>query len=218
MIDYSLPGSDKLRIGVLAGIFNNVSASYKFVFFLSILHILKNGNFNLQPIPLKKIEKEMLKIAWYPHTFYKLNFGFNDQLGIVLDKLSSVSENSGEQTDPRQAISDYLKQNTTTLLNMVPYRLINQFVNKPGYDKNKDLDVIRYASECREEKPLYSFTQKAKSPQNSISLHPQWLSYIKDNYSIIEGFVHWEWLKYMQKRNPNALNIGEKLFSLGKKK
>lgn len=99
-----LPYDDRLNISVLSGFFKNVSASYKFVYFLSILEILKKRKFSGEPISLKCIEKEMLKIAWYPHTFYKLNFGKTDQLGIVLRDLAT-EQNINDEI-PQKSLDD----------------------------------------------------------------------------------------------------------------
>ncbi len=215
MSNYNLPSSPSLRIHILAGFFNNVSASYKYVFFLSVLHLAKKHQFKPVDLPFPDIEHEMLKIAWYPHTFYKLNFGYSDQLGIILEDFTKKMNyaHNDDINDLESKLKQYLKSADTTLLNMVPYRLINHFVDEPGYRKNDDLDVIRYANDCcSERKPLYSFKVNRKTRNNAVKIHPEWLEYIKTNYHILEGFVHWEWLTYMQKRNPNVLNIGEKLF------
>jgi hypothetical protein len=217
---YDLPGDSNLRIGVFAGLFDNVTASYKYLFFISILKLLQRNSFQSSKIALKDIELEMLAIAWYPYVFYKLNFGFNDQTAVLLDSFTEKhtidSEDIVKNPDEslRQKLKLFLEDKATksTLLNMVPYRLISMFVNSSDYDRNRDLDVIRYTIDyANEEKPLYYFNEKKKSRDNSITIHPHWCRYIETNSKIIEGFAYWEWLQYMQKRNPNAFNIGEKL-------
>ncbi len=47
---------------------------------------------------------------------------------------------------------------------------------------------------------------------NAIVLHQDWIEYIAKNYSIIRGWLSWEWLNYMQSKNINIPNIVSKLF------
>lgn len=80
MID--LPGSRALDIGALSSLFSRRTNSYKFLFFLALLE-----NLDQEPIPLRLLGREMLVLAWYPHTFFRLSFGTRDQMGQVLDNL-----------------------------------------------------------------------------------------------------------------------------------
>ncbi len=57
-------------------------------------------------------------------------------------------------------------------------------------------------------KPLYKFNQNA----TAIIIHPEWVSYIQNNYRIIRGWISWEWLRYMQRNNPNTPALANKLF------
>jgi hypothetical protein len=45
-----------------------------------------------------------------------------------------------------------------------------------------------------------------------IILHPEWIKYLEENYTIVRGWASWEWLNYMQERNPHIPNVVNKLF------
>ena len=65
-----LPHSDQLDIATLSGLFRHTTNSYKYLFFLSLLTLIKDKNFEIDDgILLRDIEIEMLVTAWYPHVF-----------------------------------------------------------------------------------------------------------------------------------------------------
>ncbi len=62
-----LPDSDRLDISALSGLFRHTTNSYKYLFFLSLLTLIKERNFDIDKgILLKDLEIEMLVTAWYP--------------------------------------------------------------------------------------------------------------------------------------------------------
>jgi hypothetical protein len=48
---------------------------------------------------------------------------------------------------------------------------------------------------------------------NAIVLHQDWIDYLAENFAIVRGWVAWEWLQYMQRRNPSTPNVVGKLFA-----
>lgn len=64
-----LPTSEDVDVSALSRLFADTTNSYKFVFFISILDILKRRSFDVsQPITFQELVVEMLANAWYPHT------------------------------------------------------------------------------------------------------------------------------------------------------
>src|SRR5438552_9065936 len=83
-----LPFSTQLDIAALSRLFSNTTNSYKFVFFLSYLDILKRRDFtDSEPISFREITVEILANTWYPHTYFKLSFGLQDLITAKLDSL-----------------------------------------------------------------------------------------------------------------------------------
>ena len=138
ILNQNLPLSDKVDATVLSQIFNNITNSYKYIHFLSILDILKRRHFDtLSPISFREIIVEMLASAWYPHNYFKLSFGKQAQ---IADKLESLEI---EVIEPilkfrdidrkllRTAINNQNIDNVVTSINRyVSYRLILPFFSQ----------------------------------------------------------------------------------------
>lgn len=101
-IAQDLPPSERVNVSVLSQIFDNTTNSYKYLFFFSILDILKRRKFDtLSSISFKEIIVEMLANAWYPHNYFKLSFGTQDQITNKLDSLDlAISEPILQFRDP----------------------------------------------------------------------------------------------------------------------
>jgi transcriptional regulator with XRE-family HTH domain len=83
-----LPKSDRVNVSALSQIFDNTTTSYKHLFFISILDILRRRKFDtLSPISFREIIVEMLANAWYPHSYFKLSFRVQDKIAAKLDTL-----------------------------------------------------------------------------------------------------------------------------------
>jgi transcriptional regulator with XRE-family HTH domain len=130
-----LPQSKTVNISVLSGLFTNTTNSYKYLFFLSLLDILKRREFEiLSPISFREIIIEMLANAWYPHTYFKLSFGTQDKIAEKLDSLKlEISEPILKFTDTdkkllRKTIGNQdIDDIVTFIRRYVPFRLIRPF-------------------------------------------------------------------------------------------
>jgi len=225
--DESLPSSDNLNVSGLSRLFEDTTNSYKFLFFLSLLDILRRRYFDVSDsISFEDLIIEMLANAWYPHTFFKLSFGRQDKVAQKLDSLDLVIEEpilqftDTDKTLLRQAISSQdLYDVVSHLRRYVPFRLIVPFVEMDlgnvSRGKGNQLDaampgIVERCFESR--KPLYRFNSTRYRDCYEIIVHPDWASYLEKHYSIVRGWVAWEWLRYMQKRNPSTPAISSKLF------
>jgi hypothetical protein len=224
--DVLLPRSDKLNITALSRLFNNTTNSYKYIFFISLLDILSRRNFNSQePISFNDLTIEMLANAWFPHVFFKLSFGVQDTIAKKLDSLVINIEEpviNFKDTDKkllRMAISEAGIGNSNRLMEYVPYRLLVPFLETElsNIDKSKwmvlELAMPAIANNSYKIKyPLYKFDSDNYKDCKNIYINPLWCEYIKDHYSIIYGWTSWNWLQYMQKRNPSTPGVSNKLF------
>jgi transcriptional regulator with XRE-family HTH domain len=227
MSGQSLPTSEQVNVAALTRIFADTTNSYKYLFFLSLLDILNRRHFEvLSPISFQEIIVEMLANAWFPHTFFKLSFGTQDQISNKLDSLGLVVEEpivrfkDTDKTLLRRAIaSQNLKDVVSHLRRYVPFRLIIPFVEAElvgvSRGKGNQLDVAMpgIVDRCFEtHKPLYRFDSTQYKDCQGIVVHPTWASYLEQHYTIVRGWAAWEWLGYMQKRNPSTPAIANKLF------
>jgi transcriptional regulator with XRE-family HTH domain len=224
LTNQDLPLSDKVNVTILAQIFNNITNSYKYLYFLSILDIIKRRNFDtLSPISFREIIVEMLANAWYPHNYFKLSFGKQDQIANKLDALDlEITEPilKFRDTDKKLLRTSINNQNLDNIVisinRYVSYRLIRPFFSQEMRglkDYDVDLIIISLANnQFDTKKPLYYFNAEEPKNCNAIILHPDWIGYLEENYTIVRGWASWEWLNYMQQRNPSTPNVVNKLF------
>ncbi|WP_446398558.1 HNH endonuclease domain-containing protein [Coleofasciculus sp. E1-EBD-02] len=224
-----LPESDQVDVVALSRLFSNITTSYKYLFFLSLLDILKRRQFEvLSSISFKEIIVEMLANAWYPHTYFKLSFGTQDKIAQKLDSLTlEITASILKFTDTNKkllrttiAFQD-LSDSINYLKRYVPFRLIAPFLDaelkaaKVSKGRGNDLEKAIPAIADHyfdSQKPLYKFDQTDYNHCESIFIHPDWATYLEKHYAIIRGWASWEWVKYMQQRNPNTPNIVSKIF------
>lgn len=228
-----LPASEEVNIAALSRLFADTTNSYKFIFFISILDILKRRGFDAsQPITFQELVVEMLANTWYPYTYFKLSFGTRDKITQSLDSLTlEIKEPILKFTDTdkkllRAAIeSQDLKKIIRSLQRYVPFRLIVPFIESElqgienkGQGTNLDVEVPRVAEvNFKKYKPLYHFDSTKYGSCSSIIFHPSWAAYFEKHYTIVRGWAAWEWLGYMQKRNPSTPGLVYKLFAPSKR-
>ena len=212
-----LPTGEGLDIAAFSRLFAHTTNSYKYIFFFSLLDVLKRQNFDASlSISLRDITIEMLANSWYPHNYFRLSFGVQDKITQKLDSLNlKITEPILKFTDTdkkllRATISKQSLDNS--LVDYVPFR-----INRPFFqaefrglpDQQVDKLMIKVARENFEtRKPLLGYSEDA----SSIFIHPDWVEYIRVNYPIIRGWASWQWLEYMQSRNPSVPGISNKLF------
>ncbi len=136
MAGSELPASEVVDVSTLSGLFTQTTNSYKYLFFISLLDILKRQKFNvLSPIGFGKIAIEILANTWYPSTYCKLSFGISDRLPKMLSslkldigkpilKFTDTDKNLLRKTIGSQNLSSIVFE----LLRYVPFRLIMPFV------------------------------------------------------------------------------------------
>ena len=165
----------------------------------------------------------MLANAWYSHKYSRLSFGTQDQIANKLDTLQlEITEPilKFRDTDKKLLRSTINNQNLDDIVTFigryVSYRLIRPFFAQEtrglkDYDVNPKI-VNLSKNQFNSRKPFYCFNTEEQKDCNAIILHPDWIQYLEENYAIVRGWLSWNWLNYMQQRNPNIPNVVNKLF------
>lgn len=214
-----LPHCNNLNIAALSSIFDNTTNSYKYLFFISLLDLIKNKKFSVKEILFTDIIVEMLANAWYPHEYFKLSFGKMDKIAqaIELLNLNYVKDKNILKNSIRE---NNIENIVNFLSRYVPYRLISPFFYtvlkergvRCGYGNELEKAMPSIAEEffhvCN---PLYKFND-SNNPQ-SLILNEHWMVYFEQHFTVIEGWALWKWLQYMQKRNPTTPSLSNKLFA-----
>ena len=219
-----LPESNQVNVAALARFFDDTTNSYKYLFFISLLDILRRRQFDvLSPISFKELGIEMLANAWYPHIYFKLSFGTQDKIAEQLDALTLevtspiLKFTDTDKKELRKGIKDQNINETIKFIGKyVPFRLIRPFFTSHLVgltDSKVNQGIVDLAIEnFKTTKPLYSFDLPTASSCSAILVHEDWSAYIETNYAIVRAWASWEWLNYMQRRNPNVPSIVNKIF------
>lgn len=209
---------DDVDVGTLSRSFDNTTNSYKYIFFISLLELILEGNFKKTHFSFTDIIIRMVRVGWYPHTYYHLSFGVQDKMGAIIDGLELSKDDIASPKALNEKMLFGSTGNITTLLRYVPYRFIVPFladklkVLEKGETrsqveslKNKRIKALsdEYFDTIR---PLYRLAAK-----DSVEIHPAWMHYIHHNYTMVEGWVQLKWVRYLQERNKSVPAIVKKV-------
>lgn len=209
-----LPKSEQLNIAGLSRLFDNKSECYKLFWFQAILNHVCRGE---QYITFEDLIDDMIADAWYMVTEYHLNLGPRDTLEKAVDYISSLT--NMQPSVKRQEILEWLRTCTdpavikykTTLTQEVPFRLqaplFKEFDNAVWNRGSAE----RAARINQQERLMYYFL--AYSGLNTrICMEPAWMAYIHENQEILRGWIQYNMILYLQKRNPSVPGISDKLY------
>jgi CRISPR/Cas system Type II protein with McrA/HNH and RuvC-like nuclease domain len=161
----------------------------------------------------------MIAYAWYPLIEYKLNFGAVDQLNNIVTLIYN-KYNRGFNLDSATTEDNILKFLDSIhdreiediivkyIYRYVPTRLLSPFFSEmlkgiKDYDKD---GVIEHLSQINDD-VLYMVNTLEKQ----IYVNDNWFDYIIKNQSIINGWLNYKIIYFLQKRNPNVPAIPFKL-------
>ena len=214
-----------LNIKALRGLFDNTNTSYKFLYFYSLIKIIKKNKLK-KTISYNEILNEMLITAWLPCFQFNLNFRKQDKTKELLKKFTTNSDDEIKINKPTNKIitkitkeiqlilsnetnAEFLKEK---LLRYVVIRLVRPFYkrlkNKPESGK---LSIFKTANKIlkkdyKKEQPPYLIKDN-----NEIILNRKWSRYIRDHFHFLELWVLDEWFQYMKYQNRNSPSLYDKL-------
>lgn len=207
-----LPGNSELNIASLSSIFSDMSESYKIYWFRSIMDGVEHGN---RVMTFDDIINRMIVNAWYPVSEYHLNLGPADTLEKTVHYVHTVS---GLQTSAAEkdilsflhaSADPQLIKYKNTLATFVPYRLLSPFMpdfkGKAWDNQRNTIDHINQSQGT-----LYSFAE-GKGLGRMVVIREKWMPYLISNQGIIDGWIEFSMIQYLQKRNPSVPGISNKL-------
>ena len=216
--DFPLPQSSSLPISRFQTILDlkNLNKSYKPFWLWAIISLAKDKKYSrdysgIYSFDTREIVKKMLSLAWVPVVSYRLNLGYKDQLGKIIKSVSLSIPGLKVNWDNiriEKEIEKYLENNKsiyTELLRFVPYRLVRPFYEvdlKGVSEKNINISIRDLANNRPE---IYSFND------GFIIMPERWFNYLIANYSIIESWIKYRLVHYLERRNPGIPAISLKL-------
>jgi hypothetical protein len=199
-----LPFDKKLDTRVLAQIYNNTAATYKFYWFVSLLDIFVKKQ--QRRISFWEIIVGMIAEAWYPIHYFRLSFGKSDSL---YERIIQLQQELNIPIDISREGLKYLLINklgnasVKSILRIftqnVPYWFLSPWIN------SKTPKEVVIQSQNLHNSCLYKIIGE------TIELNPHWETYLIDNYSILRDFSFWNLTIFLQKRNPNVPDVPSKL-------
>ena len=208
-----LPYSETIDIIYLARLFDKKSESYKLFWFLAIVDKVSDGKSYLT---YDELINWMVADAWYMVTEFRLNLGPSDTLEALVKYIYQVS---GLKTNEKKDVilsflNGFNDKNVAemkrTIIQNVPYRLQAPFTKQITNDMWKGSRKKLAENLNREKRLIYYFTELA-GMKTAIKIQPEWCDYISKNKEILRGWVRYNLIMYLQRRNPNVPGIAEKL-------
>lgn len=209
-----LPYSDELEIQYLSRLFDNTSECYKFFWFQAIVTKVLEGQ---EIITYEELIDEMIADAWYMVTEYHLNLGPKDTLETLVHYIQEIT--GMKSCEKKVVILEYLqkctdkevRQRKRTLTKNVPYRLQAPFFSLMKGDawKVSEPDLI---AKINQEKRLMYYFNALNGMQTTIWIQLEWYQYIHKNQEIVKGWLQYNMIIYLQRRNPSVPGIADKLY------
>lgn len=209
-----LPESDQLNIAGLSRLFDNKAECYKLFWFQAIMSFVCKG---IDEISFEELIDEMIADAWYMVSEYHLNLGPNDTLEKVVNHISGTT--AIVSSVKKQEILNWLskcedpvvKKHKQTLSYNVPYRL-----QAPLYDGFKvahwNNGTKKLAEIINQQNRLMYYFVSIAGMQTRIKIMPAWMDYLRENQEIINGWIQYNMIIYLQRRNPSVPGISDKLY------
>jgi hypothetical protein len=199
----NLPFSVNLPVNRLASVFASTSATYKFYWFLAILELVEEGNTIIRK---RKLFARMISHSWYTVNYFHVSFGKQD---LIQEAVRSILEIENLTIDESKNKINAILENT---INIQTLEILNHF------DKNVPHWFISpWFPGISNRKSIYELSQNFDNQciyaleKESISINPNWISYLKSNSKILKDFCYWNLSLFLQKRNPNVPDIPNKL-------
>ena len=213
-MELQLPKSEQLNIAGLSRLFDRKSECYKLFWFQAIMKYVCAGQ---QEISFEELIDEMIADAWYMVTEYHLNLGPRDTLEEAVNYISSITDFA--PTIKRQTLLDWLKACTDKnviaykreLTLNVPYRLQAPFLN--GFRADTwNCGSERMIERINQQERLMYYFIGFSGLKTRIYIVQEWMDYLRENQEIIKGWIQYNMILYLQRRNPSVPGISDKLY------
>ena len=214
MVRTELPESNRLNVTGLSCLFNNMSESYKIFWFRSLFDAVKEGK---REVTFDELINHMIVDAWYMVSEYKLSLGPSDNLERLilhlhqLTRLKPSEKQSVIETVLRSLNDPDYKRMKGELIKFVPYRL--QAPLMPDMrGKEWDVSTRALAQKINSKQHLIYYFDEYNGMNTRIVIQDDWFEYLHSNQSIIEGWIEYNMIDYLQRRNPSVPGIINKLY------
>lgn len=208
-----LPTNEYLNTHSLSRLFNNMSESYKIFWFKAIVEHVSKGETELS---FDVLINTMIKNAWYMVTEYRLNLGPSDTLEKTVKHVQEISgiKSSAKVSEILGFVEScedkQVKEFKRVLTLNVPYRLQAPFMPEiTGSIWKSPASATQYIN--MQPDLIYSF-DGGKGLEKKILIKEAWADYIQANTGILLGWIDYNLITYLQRRNPSVPGIANKIY------
>jgi len=197
----------------LGQVFNDTTNSYKLVWFLAILSLIKRRE--EMAFSIADIFTEMAVAAWHPVCLYRLSLGRQDKLQNVIVELQELSGLPPQATP--DAIRKFVYGSGVAHVKLeyfrryVPTRFLAPWVADHLRGERDDAARTRKTLEFAKESQSTPFACPYYFEGNDVRLNDSWRVFIVENLGIVQSFADHHLALYLQARNPNVPSVMNKL-------
>jgi hypothetical protein len=196
----NLPYHNQLNIRKFENMLDlkNVSNSYKILWLRAIIKRIELNQFR---ISFDSIVFDMMLESYDYISLFHLRYGGSDRIPTIINDYHAETKDDFIRA---VKLDNSFKKKTTAITAYVPYRLLTSFFETelrrlPDSQKNRH---ILYLSQ-HDPESFYILDYQ----QQTILINPIWRQYVLDNISIIQGWIDFKLIMFLQRRNPSIPNI-----------
>ncbi|MBI4660943.1 MAG: hypothetical protein HY735_19080 [Verrucomicrobia bacterium] len=199
----------------LGRVFKDTTNSYKLVWFLAILSLLKRNN--VQSLRLADIFTEMAIAAWHPVCLYRLSLGVQDQLQHVILEIqqsSRLAPNAAPEAIRKFVEGSVAAHAKLDFKRFVPTRFVAPWFEdelRGMKDSLKDNKIKALTNESQASPFACPYYFEGRGAREAIRLNESWRMFLLENLGIIQSFTEHHLALYLQARNPNVPGVVNKL-------
>lgn len=196
----------------LGQVFKDTTNSYKLVWFLAVLSLLRRSE--AREFGLANVFTEMAVTAWHPVCLYRLSLGRQDKLQEVILEIQRESrlEPNAKPDAVRRFVDgsaeaktqlDYFKRYVPTRF-LAPW-FADKLRGTEDSRREGQIQVLAKESQSTPFASLYWFDG------GSIRLNDSWRAFLVENMALVQAFAEHHLALYLQARNPNVPGVVNKM-------
>jgi hypothetical protein len=200
------------RTFYLGQVFKHTTNSYKLVWFLAILSLLRRTK--ADELALADILAEMAVVGWHPVCLFRLSLGCQDKLQNAIRAIQVHSRLApNEQPDN---VRSFVNGSPQAKARLAPFRrfVTTRFLSPWFADKLRGMIDSSRAARIRDlakESQTTPFASPYWFEGENICLNPSWQHFLTDNMAVVQAFAEHHLAVYLQTRNPNVPGVVNKL-------
>ena len=196
----------------LGQVFKHTTNSYKLVWFLAILSLLRRTK--ADELALADVLAEMAVVGWHPVCLFRLSLGCQDKLQSAIRAIQVHSRLApNEQPDN---VRSFVNGSPQAKARLAPFRrfVTTRFLSPWFDDKLRGtIDSSRAARirDLAKESQTTPFASPYWFEGKNICLNPSWQHFLTENMAVVQAFAEHHLAVYLQTRNPNVPGVVNKL-------